>query len=74
MNPQILDFIAGFSIQIGNYYKIRKNKVGWLISICATLYWMQRGISMGLYSQTFWHAFSLITASYGFYVWNKGEK
>jgi hypothetical protein len=71
MNYQIIDFIVGAMIQVGSYYKIKKNRVGWLISICSIFYWMFRAGSMGLYSQGFWHLVSLSIASYGFYSWSK---
>lgn len=70
---EITDFICGFMIQVGNYFKIKKNNVGWLISICCILYWASRAISMGLHSQLFWHIFSLGIAIYGFYTWGKDD-
>ena len=71
---EITDFIAGLLIQIGSYFKIRKMPIGWLISIFCILYWMSRGYSLGLYSQTFWHLFSLSMAFYGLVCWWKKDK
>ncbi len=70
---ELTDFIAGLLIQVGSYYKIRKNKFGWVISMCCIIYWMARGLSLGLQAQSFWHVFSLCTAAYGFYTWNKDD-
>ncbi len=71
---EITDFIAGFMIQVGSYFKIKKLSGGWLISIFCIIYWMIRGYSMGLYSQTFWHLFSLSMACYGLYSWDNEEE
>jgi hypothetical protein len=63
------DFLAGLTIQIGNYYKIKKNRIGWLLSICAIIYWIMRANTTGFYSQCFWHLFSLTMAIYGYCKW-----
>jgi hypothetical protein len=67
----ITDFIAGLFIQIGNYYKIKKSKVGWVISIICIIYWMARAYSNGLYSQCFWHTISISLAIYGYIKWSR---
>lgn len=69
----ITDFIAGALIQIGSYYKIKKNNVGWLISIVCIFYWMARAITMSLYSQCFWHLVSLSLAVYGYFNWKEKD-
>lgn len=71
---EITDFIAGFMIQIGSLLKIRKSSLGWLVSIFCIIYWMIRGYSLGLYSQTFWHLFSLSMAVYGLVTWWNEEE
>lgn len=67
----ITDFIAGLFIQVGTYFKIKKSKWGWFISMCCIIYWFIRAFSNGLYSQCFWHIFSLCLALYGYINWNK---
>ncbi len=71
---QITDFIVGLMIQVGTYYKIKRNKKGWLISLLCICYWASRAISCGLYSQSFWHIFSFSTAMWGYYSWTKQDK
>lgn len=70
---ELTDFICGCCIQIGNYCKIKKNRLGWLISILCIIYWASRAMSMGLQSQLFWHMISLILALYGYYSWSSDE-
>lgn len=70
---QLLDFFVGLMIQVGSYYKIKKNPIGWIISIVSIVYWSHRAMSLGLYSQCFWHAFSLCVAIYGYWSWREAN-
>lgn len=68
---EITDFAAGLTIQIGNYYKIRKKAFGWLLSMAAIVYWICRAQSTGFQAQMFWHLVSFLMAGYGYYKWKK---
>ncbi len=71
MSGEILDFLAGCLIQYGNYLKIRKNHLGWMVSMIAIIYWVIRAHTTGFSSQMFWHMVSFMMASYGYLSWRK---
>lgn len=71
---EITDFIAGITIQVGNYFKIRKLAIGWFFTLIAVLYWFFRVNRCGFISQSFWYVYSSMVATYGFLSWKKGEK
>ncbi|MBS0616496.1 MAG: hypothetical protein JSR58_08100 [Verrucomicrobia bacterium] len=68
---EITDFLAGLTIQVGNFLKIQKLATGWLFSLIAIGYWIMRAHTTGFYSQTFWHMVSFSVAGFGFLKWRK---
>lgn len=74
MIDQLLDLLMIGLVHIGNYFKIQKNKIGWLISMIAITYFIVRSFWLGLYSQSFGHCISFSMAMYGFIKWYKNER
>ena len=66
---EMADFLAGCTIQIGNYMKIRKMASGWLLSMAAIVYWICRAQSTGFQAQMFWHMVSFMMAAFGYVKW-----
>lgn len=71
MNMEVLDFVAGLIIQIGNYLKVRHRAEGWLLSCTAILYWIIRANTTNFTSQCFWHMVSFCMAAWGYMNWRK---
>ena len=60
-------------IQVANLLKIKKQSLGWLLSMVCIAYWICRGWSTGFMSQSLWHGVSFTMATNGFYKWRNNE-
>jgi len=66
---ELFDFLAICNIHLSNYFKIKHNAAGWLLSSCSILYFIFRAYSLNLTAQTLGHILSLSMALTGFYHW-----